>query len=137
MDVYPLAKTNAYLRKIIEEIGIDIGSQRILGQDLCKINKHFLQFPYKTNLNCVNHLPHDKLIYHNNLFDFYLRYHNIHLGNTLLVDDAPYRTCLNSPFNAIFVESYEYAPKEDNYSMKTLLLYLEFLHYSRLNVPPL
>jgi len=67
MDVYPLAKMNAYLRKIIEEIGIDIGSKRILGQDLCKINKHFLQFPYKTNLNCVNHLPHDKLIYHNNL----------------------------------------------------------------------
>jgi hypothetical protein len=39
------------------------------------------------------------------------------------------------PFNAIFVESYEYAPKEDNYLMKTLLLYLEFLHNSGLNVP--
>jgi hypothetical protein len=34
-----------------------------------------------------------------------------------------------STFNAIFVESYEDLPKEDNYLMKTLLLYLEFLHY--------
>jgi len=38
------------------------------------------------------------------------------------------------PFNAIFVESYEYAPKEDNYLMKTLFLYLKFFHYSQFNV---
>ncbi len=47
----------------------------------------------------------------------------------------PYKTCLNSPFNAIFVESYEYAPKDDNYLMKTFLSYLKFLHYFRRNVP--
>jgi hypothetical protein len=37
--------------------------------------------------------------------------------------------------NAIFVESYERVAKKDNYLMKTLLPYLEFLHYSGLNVP--
>jgi hypothetical protein len=26
---------------------------------------------------------------------------NTHLGNTLLVDDTPYKTCLNPHFNAI------------------------------------
>jgi len=56
--------------------------------------------------------------------------------HTLLVHDTPYKTCyLNSPFNVIFVESYEYVPKEANYLMKTLLPYLKFPHYSRLNVP--
>jgi hypothetical protein len=131
----PFLKMNAYLKKIAKGIGIEIDSQRIMGWDLCKINKHFLQFPYKINLNRVNCLIHDKIIYHKNLFDFFLRYLNIHLGNTLLVNDMPYKTCLNLPFNAIFVVSYEYAPKDDNYLMKTFLSYLEFIQYSRLSVP--
>ncbi len=46
----------------------------------------------------------------------------------------PYKTFLNPPFNVIFVESYEYTPKEDNYLMKTLISYLKFLHYIELNV---
>jgi len=46
----------------------------------------------------------------------------------------PYKTFLNPPFNVIFVESYEYAPKEDNDPMKTLIPYLKFLHYIELNV---
>ncbi len=99
-----------------------------MGRDLCNINKHFLQFPIKPGHYRVDHLTHDKLIYHKNLFCFFPKYLDIHLGNTLLVDDTPYTTCLNLPFNAIFVESYEYAPKEDNYLMKTFLLYLKFLH---------
>jgi hypothetical protein len=33
------------------------------------------------------------------------------IGNTLFVDNMPYRTCITLPFNAIFVESYEYVPK--------------------------
>jgi len=48
----------------------------------------------------------------------------------------PYRICsLNLPFTAIFVESYECAPKEDNYLMKILVPYLKFFHYFGLNVP--
>ncbi len=37
-----LAKMNAYLMKILEEIGIEIDMQRIMGPDLYRINKHFL-----------------------------------------------------------------------------------------------
>jgi hypothetical protein len=47
----------------------------------------------------------------------------------------PYKSYLNLPFNAIFVEFYEYAPKKDNYLMKIFLSYLEFLHNSRFSVP--
>jgi hypothetical protein len=47
----------------------------------------------------------------------------------------PYRTYLNLPLNAIFVESYEYALKNDSYLMKTFLPYLEFFHNFGLNVP--
>jgi hypothetical protein len=49
-----LAKMNAYLRKITKEMGLEIDPQRIMGQDLCKINKHFLQFPYKIDLNRID-----------------------------------------------------------------------------------
>jgi hypothetical protein len=111
---------NVYLKKITKETCIEVKTQRIMGQNLNKINKHFLQSPYKTCLNRINHLIHDKLIYHRNVSDFFPRYFNIHLANTLLVNDMPYITYLNLPFNAIFVESYEYAPKEVNYLMKTL-----------------
>jgi hypothetical protein len=38
----PLAKMNAYLRKITEKMGIEIDPRRIMGQNLCKINKLFL-----------------------------------------------------------------------------------------------
>ncbi len=47
----------------------------------------------------------------------------------------PYRTCLNPPFNAIFIESNEYVPKEDIYLMKTLFPYLKFLHNPKFSVP--
>jgi hypothetical protein len=52
-----------------------------------------------------------------------------------VVHNTPFRICLNPPFNAIFVESYEDVSKEDNYLMKILFPYLEFFHYLGLNVP--
>jgi hypothetical protein len=116
-------------------MGIEINLQRIMGQNLCKINKHFLQFPIKGGHYRVDRFSHNKLIYHKNLFDFFTRYFNIHLGITLLVDTMPYNTYLSPPFNVIFVESCEYTPKGDNYLMKTLFPYLEFFHYFGLNVP--
>jgi hypothetical protein len=119
----PLGKMSTYLRKIGEDMSIDIDPQRIIGQNLCKINKHFLEFPFKRDYNHVDCLTHDKTIYHKNLFDFFHRYPNIQLGNTLLEDSTTYRTYLNPPFNAIHVECYENMPKEDNYLMKGLLLY--------------
>jgi hypothetical protein len=60
----PLAKMNAYLRKTVEEMGIKIEPQRIMGQDLCKINEHFLQFPIKVGHYSVDCLTYDRLIYH-------------------------------------------------------------------------
>jgi hypothetical protein len=98
-----------------------------------RLTSIFYNFPSKPL--SIDYFTHDKLIYHKNLFDFSLRYLNTHLGNTLLVDDMPYKTCLYPPFNVIFVESYEYAPKEDNYLMKTFFPYLEFLHNFGLSVP--
>ncbi len=58
------AKKNAYLRKIAEEIGIEVDLQRIMGQDLCKIKNIFYGFLTKKNFNCTNCLIHDKLVYH-------------------------------------------------------------------------
>jgi len=46
-----------------------------------------------------------------------------------------YKTCLNPPFNAIFIESNEYMPKEDNYLMKTFFPYLNFFHNFMFSVP--
>ncbi len=62
-------------------------------------------------------------------------YPSTHLGNTLLVDDTPYRTCQNLPFNVIFIKYHEDVPKEDNYFLKAFLPYLKFFHYSGLSVP--
>ncbi len=62
-----LNKMNTYLRKITKKMGIEVDLQRIIGQDLCKINKHFLHFPFKRNYKRVDCPTHDKKIYHKNL----------------------------------------------------------------------
>ncbi len=67
-----LAKMNAYLKKITKEMGLEINPQRIMGQNLCKINEHFLQFPYKTYLNHINCLTFNLKIYHKIFFKFLL-----------------------------------------------------------------
>ncbi len=63
-----LAKMNAYLKKITKEMGLEINPQRIMGQNLCKINKHFLQFPYKTYLNHINCFTFNFKNYHKIFF---------------------------------------------------------------------
>ncbi len=55
-----LVNMHAYLKKIVEKMSIEIDLQRIMGQDLCKINKHFLQFPIKSSHYCVDCLTNDK-----------------------------------------------------------------------------
>jgi len=79
----------------------------------------------------------DKTIYHKNISNFFLRYPSIHLGNTLLVDDMPYRTYLNPSSNAIFVESYEDVLRKENYFLKTLLSYYKIFITLGLLFPPL
>jgi hypothetical protein len=63
---------NIYLRKIGKKTNIEINMQRIIGQDLCKINKDFLQFLFKRNYNHFDYPTCDLTIYHKILFIFSL-----------------------------------------------------------------
>jgi hypothetical protein len=103
------ANMNAYLRKIVKDLGIEINLQRIIGQDLCKINKHFPQFPFKIDFNLVDCLTSDKTIYHKNLSNFFPRYHNIHLGKNKL-----------SKFSLVFFSSISFL------NFPNLLIYMVF-----------
>jgi hypothetical protein len=94
-----------------------------------------MQFPFKIDNNQFNCPTCDTKIYHKNHSNFFLKYHNGHLGNTLLVDDMPYKTCQNPHFNVIFIEFYEDMPEEENYLLGSLLPYLKLFHYSGFNVP--
>jgi hypothetical protein len=49
------AKMNVYLKIIVEETSIEIDPQRIMGWDMCKIRKHFLQFPIKLGCYFVDY----------------------------------------------------------------------------------
>jgi len=40
----------------------------------------------------------NKPIFHKNINDFFSKYHDTHFGNTLLVDDTPYKSMFNEPF---------------------------------------
>jgi hypothetical protein len=82
-----------------------------------------MQFPYKRATKHIECPIHDKIIYHQNLFDLFPRYLNIHLGNTLSIDNMPYRICQNPPLNVIFVEFYKDTREEDNYLLGTFLPY--------------
>jgi hypothetical protein len=44
----------------------------------------FCSFPWNQAIYHIDNLTHDKLIYHKNLSDFFPKYPNTHLGNTLL-----------------------------------------------------
>ncbi len=41
----------------------------------------------------------------------------------------------NPPFNAIFLESYEDVPYDDNYFLRTFLPHLKLFHYYGLRIP--
>ncbi len=79
----------------------------------------------------------NKIIYHKNLSDFPPRYPNTHLGNALLVDDTPYKTCQNPPCNVIFVESYEDVKEEYNYLLWIFFHTQSHFIILRLMFPPL
>jgi hypothetical protein len=53
----------------------------------------------------------------------------------LLVDDTPYKSLFNGPFNAIYVKTFEKFGRDDNYLLGTILLYMEILHFLELSVP--
>ncbi len=68
-----------YLKKIVEETSIKIDPQGIIGWNLCKINKHYMQFPTMKASKCDIYPTHDKIIYHKKNYGFFFRYPNIHL----------------------------------------------------------
>ncbi len=65
-------KMKTYLKKIVEEMNIKIDLQRIIGWDLWKINKHYMQFPTKKASKCDICPTHDKIIYHKKNYGFFL-----------------------------------------------------------------
>ncbi len=50
----------------------------------------------------------------------------------LLVNDTPYKSLFNEPFNAIFLESFNSFHKEDNYLLG--IVFLETFHCSKYGV---
>jgi hypothetical protein len=70
---------------------------------------HFLSFnPYK----------HVFLKNHN---FFFIKYPYIYVGNALFINDSPYKSMFNGPFNAIFMKSFDVYGRDDNYVLHTIL----------------
>ncbi len=58
-----------------------------------------------------------------------------YVGNTLLVNNAPYKNMFNELYNAIFLEfNFDGHCGEDNYLLGHVLPYLEFFHLSKYGV---
>ncbi len=123
-------KVELYLKAIIEGTKIAIPRERISSCELCKINKHVLVAPKYTVIGHLNASQLAKVVYHRNLFDFFVKYLDIHLRNTLLLDETLHKTYMNPPFNLMFVESF----RHKNYLVGNVLPYLELLHYYGLSV---
>lgn len=95
-----------------------------------KLTNTLCSFPSKRIINKLINPFLTKTNYHKNLYDFFPRYFSIHL-----VDDTPYKTYQNPPFNAIFIKSYKEMPKEHNYFLRIIFLYLKLFYYSWLHIP--
>lgn len=71
----------------------------------------------------------------NNLDIFFSMYPYTYVGNTLLVNNAPYKSMFNELYNAIFLEfNFDDLHGEDNYLLGHVLPYLEFFHLSKYGV---
>jgi hypothetical protein len=58
--------------------------------------------------------------FHKNLNGFFLMYPYIHVGNTLLVNNNPYKNMFNELYSAILLESFDSLHGEDNYLLGTI-----------------
>jgi hypothetical protein len=100
----------------METTSVHFKSSRIVVQTLCFISEHFL--PKRLE----NH------VFHRNLKAFFSVFLGTNYENTLFVDDTPYESLFNPPFNAIFLETF-YRPQVNNNSLfETVLPCLEALH---------
>jgi hypothetical protein len=77
----------------------------------------------------------DKPIFHKNLDTLFSIYPYTHVGNTLLIDNTPYKNMFNGPYNAIFLDSFDNRCGEDHYLLGFILPYLENLHSFKYGVP--
>ncbi len=57
----------------------------------------------------------DKPIFHKNLYIFFFTFPYTHIGNTLLVDNTPYKNIFNDLYNDIFLELFDDVHGEDQY----------------------
>jgi hypothetical protein len=78
--------------KIKHETIIIIDPSKILGQKSCTKNVHFLSSNF------------EKCVFHKNLG----------VENTLLIDNTPYKSLFNEPYNVIFVETYDSSIGDNN-----------------------
>jgi hypothetical protein len=51
------------------------------------------------------------------------------------MENTPYKSLLNGPFNVILVETSERSQRDDKYLVRTILPYLEVFQFSKLNIP--
>jgi hypothetical protein len=79
-----------YLDQIWHQTQIFIDPSKVLDQEFCMQNSHFL-------LDKPN-----KPIFHKNLDIIFSTYPYTHVSNTLLVDDTLYKSMFNGKYNAIF-----------------------------------
>jgi len=79
----------AYLSKIIKEMVIEIDLQRIWVKICARLTSIFCSFPLKQAI-IASIISFMIIIYHKNLSNFFPKYPNTHLGNTLLVNNMPY-----------------------------------------------
>ncbi len=100
-------KIDKYLDKIIEKTDISLDPLRVLGQELCQKNDHFL----------LGHLK--KLIFWNFLTPM--------LG-------TPYQFIFNDSCSPIFLELFKGANSNGDYLLSIVFPYLVLFHSSRFNV---
>ncbi len=53
----------------------------------------------------------------------------------LFIDDTPYKSMFNGPYNAFFLDFFNGRHGEDQYLLGSVFPYLKNLHLSRYNVP--
>jgi len=98
---------------------------KVLDQNFCMCNPHFL-------LDKPN-----KPIFHKNLDVFLFIYLYTHIGNTLFVDNMPYKNMFNDSYSAIFLESFDSLHGKDQYLLRFVLLTWKIFIHSNTMFPPL
>jgi hypothetical protein len=80
----------------------------------------------------------NKLIFHKTFDVLLFKYHGIHVNNMLFIDNTPYKSLFNEPFNVIFLWHFLivfwWLQRDDNYLFSIVFFYLKSFHCSRYGV---